>query len=146
MKQLLLLSAFIISSCISFGQYTFHATSYQTINIETDEESETTTYYQIFSVSLRDKYLVHTVFGSYKDAVTDSQLYRIVEVTEDDEDGFTMITCRSGVTGKEYIYLFNFDDEDNPIFARQVDEEEFTNYKGKLTTFKTYLQEGEDDE
>jgi hypothetical protein len=142
MKKIFLLCFIIVFSSISYGQHTFHSSAYQDLNIKTDEQSEENTYYQIFSVSLTDKYLIHTVFGENNEDVTDSQIYRIIDVKEDEEDGFITITCKSGLTGNQYVYLYNFSDEEEPIFAKKVDKENFIYYIGKLTTFKTYIQEG----
>ena len=125
MKKVFLLCFIVVISCVSYGQYTFHSTAYQDLNIKTDEQFEEYTYYQIFSVSLTDKYLIHTVFGEESEDVSDSQIYRIIDVKEADEDGFVTITCKSGLTGNQYVYLYNFSDEESPIFAKKVDKNNY---------------------
>jgi hypothetical protein len=144
MKYFLSIAAMFLMVCSSYGQYTFHSTKYEDMDLDTDE-SETYTYHQIFSISLPDKYLIHTVLDDTGTKVTDSQLYRIIDVQEEDHDGelWKIITVKSGVSGNKYVYVLEFKG-DTPIFAFKKSETRYLNYIGKLTTFKTYLQDDED--
>ena len=143
MKYFFSLIVMLFFVCTSYGQYTFHTTKYEEMNLATDE-TETYTRHQVFSISLPDKYLIHTVFDDYGEKVTDSQIYRIIDIKEEDHDGelWKILTVKSGVSGNKYVYVLEFKGS-NPIFAFKSSETRFLNYIGKLSTFKTYLQEEE---
>ena len=141
MKHLIFLSLVLLLVCKSYGQYTYYSTSNQYYDGNTEEVTETSIKKQVFSISLPDQYLIHTVFKEDGDAVAESQIYMIISKKEVEDSKGSILTVKSGVTGNEYTYIFNFDG-DTPVFAQYVDGD-FINYVGELTTFKTYLQDEE---
>jgi len=137
MQRFFFLVAFLLSGFFSYAQYTFNSEGYKRIDGKTKESSDLMSHRQVFSVSFPDDIFIHTILTDDGSAVTDSQIYKIIEVKKD-ENGNIFFSVESGVSGNKYVYMIKPDLEDPMFFM--YSNGDLVQYQGSLTTLKTFAK------
>lgn len=96
---------------------------------------------QVYTISFTDKLLTHIIYSST--TVTDSQIYRVENVTNTNDVGNTILKfdALSGVSGNKFKYELRIDKDGKLVsFKLTTPKGDITVYKGVITKLKTFVQ------
>ena len=132
---------FSLSTFLVNAQYTFYAYESNLVDKETGKVSSSETGRELYNISFTDNILIHNVFSSSGDYISDSQVYKIIDKVELKNGGIEFTTI-SGVTGNTYTYRLETNGSSTSSLTQIFKNEDYNKrYKGDLATLKTYRQE-----
>ena len=133
-----ILVALCLISCKLMAQYTFTSFSINTIDLKTNDVISSEARMETYNISFKDHLFIHNIFDSETNSATNSQLYKIISIKEEDE--MVYFTTESGLSGKNYTFIIKIDEEQTQFF-QYFDEEEIIEFIGNASTFTTFNQD-----
>ncbi len=137
MKTILLLTIWLISNQI-IAQYTISSFTMNTIDVTTNDIISSEYRQEIYNISFKDHLFIHNIIDATTNEVENSQVYKIIDITEN--DGITMFTTESGLSGNQYNFILTMEDDEISLF-QYFDENEIIQFKGSSSLFKTFNQD-----